>query len=238
MSPKSTPHRTLSEALAELAAVRDEARVQVHLLSLEAKQRWAEFEAKMLSFSESERPGELALSSLREVTRAAREFIDEHLRSALGTASAIMTRDVGSCSADDSLIHPARIMWEGDCGAVPVLDANGSVLGIVTDRDICMAAYTRGQPLSDCLVGSVMSTPSFTCSADDPVERIAEVMRSHQVRRVPIVDRENRLIGVVSLADIARWVQSTATSSRLAWFAETVAALSIPEAGRRAEAAQ
>lgn len=234
---KTPPNKMISDALAELAAVRDEARVQVHLFSLDAKQRWTEFESKFLAISDSERPGELALSTLRDVTRAAREFIDEHRRATLGAASALMTRDVGACSPDESLNHAARIMWEADCGAVPVVDSSGSLLGIITDRDICMAAYTRGQPLWACVVRSVMSTPSYTCSPDDSVDRIAEVMREHRVRRVPIVDAENKLLGMVSLADIARFVQSSGTSSRLAWFAETVASLSVPQAGHHAAVA-
>jgi CBS domain-containing protein len=238
MPPQSVPNKTVSDALAELSAVRDEARVQLHLFSLDAKQRWAEFEAKILALSNSERPGEVALSSLREMTRAARDFVEEHRRSALATAGAIMTRNVGSCSPDESLTNAARVMWEADCGAVPVLDPKGMLLGVITDRDICMAAYTRGQPLWACAVRSVMSTPTYTCTPEDSVDRVAEIMRTHKVRRVPVVDADKRLVGMVSLADLARFVQSSGTSSRLAWFAETVASVSVPQAGPAAVAAQ
>jgi len=75
-------------------------------------------------------------------------------------AEKIMTREVASCRPDDTLNDAARIMWERDCGFVPVTaeDSGGRVVGIVTDRDLCMAAYTRGQRLADIRVGEVMST--------------------------------------------------------------------------------
>jgi len=62
-------------------------------------------------------------------------------------ASDVMTKTVRSCSAGDSLQRAAQLMWEGDCGSVPVVDSDNRVVGILTDRDIAMAAYTQGRPL-------------------------------------------------------------------------------------------
>ena len=69
----------------------------------------------------------------------------------------LMTRDVRTCRREDVLVEAARIMWENDCGSVPVVDAQRHVVGMITDRDICMAAYTRGQRLADMTVESAMS---------------------------------------------------------------------------------
>jgi len=231
-----SPNKTINDALADLASVRDEARLQMHLFSLDAKQRWSELEAKLLAVP-ADSPAETALAGLRELTRAARIFIDEHRPPAAGTAAAIMTKSVRSCSADDSLNNVARILWEADCGAVPVTDADGVLLGIITERDVCMATYTRGQPLWACSVASVMSTPVHHCAPGDSAERIAEIMREHQVRRLPVATLDGRLLGMVSLADIARFVHSSGSTNRLPWFAATVAAISTPHAGQQAATA-
>jgi CBS domain-containing protein len=128
-------------------------------------------------------------------------------------------------------------LWEADCGAVPITDAEGRLVGIITDRDLCMASYTRGQPLWACTVASVMSKASHVCRPSDTVERVAEVMREHQVRRVPIVEPDGRLLGIVSLADLARFVHSSGATGRLSWFVDTVAAISSPHSAQHAATA-
>jgi CBS domain-containing protein len=232
------PNKTIADALAELASVRDEARVQMHLLSLEAKQRWNELEAKLEALP-SDGAADTALTRLRELTRVARAFVDEHRRPANDSAAAIMTRQVRTCSPDDSLNEAARIMWESDCGAVPVTDAGGKLLGVITDRDVCMAAYTRGQPLWACAVGSVMSAPCYYCAPTDSIERIADTMREHRIRRLPVADSEGRLLGIVAIADLVRSLQSSGgASSRAPWFAATLAEISTPHATHQVSAAQ
>ena len=69
-----------------------------------------------------------------------------------------MTRSVAACNEEDTLNRAAQLMWEGDCGCIPVLDAGGDVRGILTDRDVCMAAYTQGLPLQQIPVRRAMST--------------------------------------------------------------------------------
>jgi len=72
-------------------------------------------------------------------------------------ASDLMTTGVKTCRVDDSVERAAQIMWEHDCGAVPVVDADERLVGIVTDRDVCMAAYTRGDSLQAIAVSGVMA---------------------------------------------------------------------------------
>lgn len=115
----------------------------------------------------------------------------------------LMTTDVRVCFASGSLADAARVMWEGDCGCVPVLDEDTRVVGILTDRDICMAAWTQGRPLAEIPVPSAMSAKVVACKCGDLVEDVEELMRQHQVRRVPVLDADGRLEGLVSLADLA-----------------------------------
>ncbi len=116
----------------------------------------------------------------------------------------LMSHPPVTCATGDHLDVPARLMWEYDCGVIPVVDDNGRLAGIVTDRDICMAAYTQGQPLHTIPVTTAMAAKPMVCHPDDAIEDAERLMREAQIRRVPIVDAEHRPQGVLSLNDIAR----------------------------------
>ncbi|MEW6268051.1 MAG: CBS domain-containing protein [Thermodesulfobacteriota bacterium] len=118
--------------------------------------------------------------------------------------SQLMTRDTAACSPGDHLHDAARIMWERDCGVVPVVDERERVVGIVTDRDLCMAAYTQGRPLRDIEIASVMSRAVHTCRADDALATALAAMRDGKVRRLPVLDADDRLVGILSLNDVAQ----------------------------------
>jgi CBS domain-containing protein len=111
--------------------------------------------------------------------------------------------DVKSCSPDTDLATAAKIMWDGDCGAVPVVNEDRRVVGMVTDRDICIAAATRGAKPSDILAKDVMSRDLATCRLGDSVHDALNAMRVARVRRLPVVDDEERLPGIVSMNDLA-----------------------------------
>jgi CBS domain-containing protein len=115
----------------------------------------------------------------------------------------LMCFPVHTCHATDACDSAARLMWEHDCGSVPVVDEDNQVLGVITDRDICMAAYTQGLPLREIPVKSAMSSDVFSCSALDTLETATSIMREHQVRRLPVLDDKHRLAGILSLNDIA-----------------------------------
>ena len=116
----------------------------------------------------------------------------------------LMTKHVASVRATDSTAVAARMMWDCDCGAIPVLDDEGCVIAMVTDRDICMAALMRDRAPSAIPVSEAMSNDLQFCEPDDNISAAEQMMRAHQIRRIPIVDRERRPVGVLSLADIAR----------------------------------
>jgi CBS domain-containing protein len=146
----------------------------------------------------------------------------------------LMTKTVSTCFPGDTLNEAARIMWERDCGFVPIIEdgATRRVVGIVTDRDACMAAYTRGQPLSQIRVGEVMSRGVTSCRAAEDVREAEQTMRGAQVHRLPVVDDASQLLGVISLADIAREAAREAGSRRRevtpAEIGETLAAIRKP----------
>lgn len=117
--------------------------------------------------------------------------------------SELMKREVFTCHTDDTLNTAARVMWEKDCGCVPVIDDENRVMGMLTDRDICMAAYFEGARLEDLKASSAMSKTVFACKPDQMIADAERIMRINQVRRLPVVDDGNHLLGILSLNDIA-----------------------------------
>lgn len=116
----------------------------------------------------------------------------------------VMSRPVYTCTPTDSLSTAARLMWERDCGSIPVVDEWGELCGMVTDRDICMAAFVEKKPLRAIPVAVAMAKEVYWCRATDSIQTAERLMRENQVRRVPVVDSGRRPIGVVSLDDLAR----------------------------------
>ena len=119
------------------------------------------------------------------------------------TVKDFMTSDVESCNETTDLAAAAMIMWRRDCGFVPVVDTvTKKVIGVITDRDICMAVATKGRRASEIHVGDVMVGAPHTCVPSDSVHRALDVMREKRVRRLPVVDPQGALTGILSLNDI------------------------------------
>jgi CBS domain-containing protein len=118
----------------------------------------------------------------------------------------LMTKEVHVCRPSDSLNHAAQTLWENDIGALPVVADDGSnrLVGILTDRDICMASYTQGGNLSDLLVDMAMARDVKACTPITTLEEAANEMAEARVHRLPVVDGSRQLLGVLSLADLAR----------------------------------
>ena len=116
----------------------------------------------------------------------------------------VMSREVVTCHPWDSMGSAVRRMWEADVGCLPVVDADGRVVGMVTDRDLLMSTWFQGQRLDELAVDGAMAHRVQGCRPDEAVERALERMSTHQVRRLPVLDDEGRPLGVVSLNDVAR----------------------------------
>lgn len=115
----------------------------------------------------------------------------------------LMTSGVKSCGLDTNLASAAKIMWEDDCGAVPVTDERGCVVGMITDRDICIASATRGRLEGEIAVRDVISDALYTCAPGDDARAALDTMRQRKVRRLPVVDAGGRLAGIISIHDLA-----------------------------------
>lgn len=140
--------------------------------------------------------------------------------------SEVMSSPVRSCGIRDTLDCAARLMADHDCGAIPIIDDHGYLVGMVTDRDICMAAYQQDQPLSEIPVTSAMSGTIYAVREDEPLERAEQLMSQKQVRRIPVLDGDNRPIGMVSLGDLATEAAHAAAAGERADVFETLAAVS------------
>jgi len=115
----------------------------------------------------------------------------------------VMTTNVKHCRIGTNLATAAKIMWEEDCGAVPITDERDRVVGVITDRDICIAAATRGRTEGEIPVQDVISKALYSCAPGDDVRAALETMKTRKVRRLPVVDQSGRLAGIVSIHDIA-----------------------------------
>jgi CBS-domain-containing membrane protein len=121
----------------------------------------------------------------------------------------LMSTSVQTCRSHESLNAAAQKMWEADIGAVPVLDDKQRVVGMITDRDICMAAHMQGRPLAELIIAESMSRSLVTCSPTDTVGHAEQLMRAHAVRRLPVIDAGRHVVGIISMNDLARAVSSS-----------------------------
>lgn len=118
--------------------------------------------------------------------------------------SQIMSRTVQTCRPEDTLATAAGKMWDHDIGCLPVIDAAGQLVGMITDRDVSMCSYTQGKPLHEIPVSVAMSRGASVCRSDDSLIEAEETMRARQVRRLPVQDATGAVVGLISLNDLAR----------------------------------
>lgn len=145
----------------------------------------------------------------------------------------VMSRNVRTCTDDDALDVAARILWENDCGCIPVVAAgqHPRVLGMLTDRDVCMAAYTTGRPLSAIRVAQARSRQAWSVPITATIADALAIMRHRRVHRLPVVDAEGGLVGLLSLIDVALRGQRTPAWPPLSGsdpIAETFSAIRTP----------
>jgi len=120
------------------------------------------------------------------------------------TVKELQTSAVKSCGRDTDLATVAKMMWDGDCGAVPVVSDDHKVIGMITDRDICIAAATRSRAPSEIRARDVITGNGIhAVKSDDDVRVALRTMRKHRVRRLPVVDHQQRLSGILSINDLA-----------------------------------
>jgi CBS domain-containing protein len=114
----------------------------------------------------------------------------------------IMTSNPQVCGPETSLATAAMLMWDNDCGILPVVDDNKKVVGMVTDRDICIGAATIRQDIAFVPVSAVITGKVFSCHPDDDIKAALKTMQEGRVRRLPVIDENGALQGLLSLNDV------------------------------------
>ena len=114
----------------------------------------------------------------------------------------VMTPDAKAIWITESLGDAAREMWENDCGALPIIKDGRKVVGMITDRDICMATAMKDRSPSSISVEEVMNATVYAAAPEEDVEQALQTMREHKIRRLPVLNLEGELQGIVSINDI------------------------------------
>jgi CBS domain-containing protein len=127
----------------------------------------------------------------------------------------VMTADPVCCSPSTSLDKVARLMATNNCGQIPILDALGRPVGVITDRDIICRVVAQGQNPRDFTAEMIMSEPVFTVGIDAPLDVAVSLMEEHQVRRLPVLDTDGCCAGIIAQADIASIGQARVTAELL-----------------------
>ena len=140
----------------------------------------------------------------------------------------LMTRDVATVHPDDPIERAARLMRECDCGALPVVNDTGRLIGMITDRDITIRLVARGRDPRSCRISDAMTRKTFACHEWDDVEDAMEAMAHHQVRRMPIIDDRDRVVGILSQADLAQFVGRSRRPGERRAIADVLRAVSEP----------
>ncbi len=127
----------------------------------------------------------------------------------------VMTADVRTCRPESNLAEAVKEMWEADCGVLPVVSTDGRVIGVITDRDICVAVATKGRTADRIAVREViLERVVHTCLAGDDTTDALKTMQTYRVRRLPVIDAQGHVQGIVSLNDIVTHA-GAATSTKI-----------------------
>jgi CBS domain-containing protein len=215
-----------SQISQKFSALRDRARLQVHLLSLDAHEIWRSLEGELSTLEEqlSKSGGSIIASTAHKVSELVQRteaFLEHQLIGELTLASpaqTAMTVGLRTCTTTDRLNVAARIMWEEDCGAVPVvdqLDQPSLLLGIVTDRDLAMACYTQGKSPEQLSVTNAMSKLVHSVRPDAPLSEAIATMKLYKVRRIPVLTESGHLLGLISVSDLLRGIPAQRQGSAL-----------------------
>jgi CBS domain-containing protein len=113
-----------------------------------------------------------------------------------------MTGSPVYCTAKTNLGEAAALLWSRDCGILPVVDGERNVIGVVTDRDLFLALGTRNRLAGDVTVGEVTPAKPYVCAPDDDIHTALDTMARHKVRRLPVVNDQGHLEGILSMDDV------------------------------------
>ncbi len=130
----------------------------------------------------------------------------------MANVSTIMSQNPVSCRPETPLPEVAKLMLNHDCGQIPVVDENGCPIGVVTDRDIVVRVIAQIRDTTHVRAADAMTSPAYTILDNSDLKECICLMEDIQVRRVPVTDQSGKLVGMVSLADLALANKKTATA--------------------------
>ena len=120
------------------------------------------------------------------------------------TCGEVMTPSPTCCNPEHTAVEAAELMQREDVGLVPVVGSNNSkLIGVLTDRDIVLKVVAAGRDPRSTAVSEVMTNEPIACLPQESIESVMELMATRQLRRIPIVDKDGAIVGIVSQADIA-----------------------------------
>ena len=115
----------------------------------------------------------------------------------------IMTKNPKSCTPRDTLAQVVESMWNAECGILPIVDNRERVIGVITDRDVALAVWRKDRAPADIRVDQLPLAKLYCCAPTDDVDDALRIMRRSQVRRLPIIDEDEKLVGIISMNDLA-----------------------------------
>jgi CBS domain-containing protein len=123
----------------------------------------------------------------------------------------VMTKNPVCCLPGDLVAEAAKLMKNGNIGSVPVIENRQTqkLVGIVTDRDLALKIVAEGRDAKSTKVEAVMTRKVMTCLAEDDMQKALDAMSEHQLRRIPIVDNDNKILGIIAQADVATRVNQS-----------------------------
>jgi len=114
----------------------------------------------------------------------------------------VMKTNVSFCSTEDSLMKAAEVMRHRDCGVVPIVDEDKKVVGMLTDRDLCLAVVARNRKASDVKTEELLRGKAIVCAAEDKLEDALRKMRKYQVKRLAAIGADGEVVGILSVTDV------------------------------------
>ena len=114
----------------------------------------------------------------------------------------LMTPNATAIWLTESLADAAKLMWENDCGVLPIIKDGRKVIGLITDRDVCMGSAMRDRNPSAVSVEEVMTGQVYAVGPDDNIDQALQLMQQHKIRRLPVINTEGELEGLLSMNDI------------------------------------
>jgi CBS domain-containing protein len=146
-------------------------------------------------------------------------------------AADVMTRGVITVFVDDLATFAARKMGECDCGAIPVVDSQGRMIGMITDRDIAIRLVGNRMDVRHARVGDCMTDEVFAWHVNSPLNECMQTMSRHKIRRLPVLDDRDRIVGIISQADLAQHASENSGRGERRAVSDVVCAVSEPTEG-------